>query len=63
MGFTYIAIKKFNDMVNCERFVAIVSVDETGIIVQNKTGFQHIDMWGRCYNGSTLEELKNNMND
>ena len=52
-----VAVTKLNEMIESPKFVKIISVNDKFIIIQNETGYQQIDFWGKVYNADSLEEF------
>ncbi len=50
LNYSSIAIKKLNSMLLDKRFVKVLAVDSSGILIQNKKGSQKIDRFGRVHN-------------
>lgn len=49
-GFSLIALKKLNMMISRPDFVAVSSVSDSEICIQNKKSFQTINKYGRVTN-------------
>ena len=52
-----VAVTKLNEMIKSPKFVKIISVDDRFVIIQNETGYQQIDFWGKVYNADSLEKF------